>query len=451
MASSLSGIRSSVLPAFRQAIVRRHLPRMVDALLWLLAAGAMIGCSGSTTVKVVPSSSNISAGSPYYGSGLQFDVLNSLQVAQGDVDYRFRAAADGEMTGLLWYDIYVKGGSSATCTGSACECDGYGCGTGGATEVCVYLDDNTANHLPTDPLTQRGTGLQAAPLACVSPTNLRAGSVLRTDYFPSPARLTKGTLYHLHWHNSDPDAAHNFISVDDDCVWHPTDPRQPTAPDTDLAALSIYDDGSAIVARTITGDTPIFQLKYSDGTTQGQGYIGSWIDEPVDISGAAQVRELFTVSGASQKVTGVAVRVNRAAGNSPLQVTLAAGDGDVIEEGQIPASTFPLGAALTGDARASQSTTSAWGTYLFSSTHALAAGQTYALILSAPADTRYQDYGIEKGSAYGFLAGTYFSDGYGQFSLDDGGNWSGFTQSDGSATGRTNRTNADIQFYFTTE
>jgi hypothetical protein len=405
--------------------------------------------SGSATVSIAGPPQGTSTANSYYGSGIQFDVLDNLQVAQGDVDYRFRASATGDVTGFTWYDIYVKGGSTANCAGTQCECDGYGCGTGGTLEVCIYPDDNSPSHLPTDPLTQQSSGLQASPLACVSPANLRSGSVLRTETFPIPAQLTKGTLYHLHWHNSDPTAAQNFISVDDGCVWRPTTPRQPTVPDTDLATLSIYNNGVTVVANTMAGDTPIFQLNYSDGTTQGQGYIGSWIGEPVDISGAAQVRESFTVGTSNRTVTGISVRVNRVSGASPLLITLATSDANVIEQGQIPASAFPQGNALTSDTAASQNTTPAWGTYVFTSAHVLAAERSYELILSAAADTKYQDYGIEKGADYNFTSETFFSEGHGEFSIDDGGTWLGFTEPDSTSTGSTNHTNVDIQFYFT--
>jgi hypothetical protein len=407
--------------------------------------------AGSATVSVFTPVIPRQRISGYYGSGVQFDVLNNLQVAQGDVDYRFRAIANGALSSFLWYDVYVRGGATAGCSGVECECDGYGCGTGGAIEACIYPDDGTSSHLPTDPLTQQSTGLEKAPLACVGLSSLRTGPVVRTETFPDPPELVAGTLYHLHWHNSDPNPAANFVSVDDDCVWHATAPRQPTIPDTDLAATSIYYNSVKVVVNVVPTDTPIFQLNYANGITQGQGYIGSWNGAPADISGASEVRELITLRGSTRNVTGVSVRVNRVSGASALTVTLATADGNIIEQGKIPASTFPSGAALTGEAAASDNVIPAWGTYTFSSAHLLSAGQSYQLTLSAPEDTRYQDYGIEKGQGYNFTASTYFADGYGQFSIDNGLTWAGLTQPDGTPTGSVNHANADIQFYFATE
>ena len=407
--------------------------------------------AGSATVSVSALLSPPQRTSAYYGSGVQFDVLNNLQVAQGDVDYRFRALATGALSSFLWYDVYVSGGATAGCSGVECGCDGYGCGTGGAIEACIYPDDGTSSHLPADPLTQQSTGLEQQPLACVGLSNLRTGSVVRMETFPVSPELVAGTLYHLHWHNSDPNPGENFVSVDDDCVWHPTAPRQPTISDTDLAAMSIYYDGAKVVANIIPTDTPILQLNYVDGTAQGQGYLGSWNEAPADISGMSEVRELFTPSGSNRNVTGVSVRVNRVNGASPLTVTLATNEGNIIEQGDIPASQFPAGSALTADAALSKDVVPAWGSYVFSSAHVLVTGQSYQLILSAPEDTRYQDYGIEKGQGYGFTGRTYFSDGHGQFSIDNGLTWTGLTQPNGNPAGSVNSANADIQFYFATE
>jgi hypothetical protein len=400
----------------------------------------------AASITVTPAGTFAPA-NPHYGTGIQFDVLSNVQVAQGDVDYRFRAAASGAVRSFIWYDVYVRGGDTADCSGTGCECDGYGCGTGGALQICLYPDDGTMDHLPTDPLTQQSTGLQTPPLACVSPSNLRTGAVVRTETFSTPAPLVQGTLYHLHWHNSDPNPAANFVSVDDDCVWHPTIPRQPTVPDTDLAVTTIYDNGQKVVVNPVATDTPIFQLNYANGATQGQGYIDSWNVAAADISGADKVRESFTVSGPDRAVTGVSVRVNRVSGTSPLMVTLSTSAGNVIEQGEIPASQFPIGEALTSVAATSENVTPAWGSFTFSSPAVLAQGQTYQLVLSAPSDTVYQDYEIEKGIAYNFSTSTYFGDGYGQFSSNDGNSWTGFMQPGGA----TNSSNADIQFFFTTQ
>lgn len=380
-----------------------------------LSIPVIVGCA-----LMLPRGAAAQPGPQYYGSAIQMDVLDNQPVAESDVDYRFRAAASGPVTSFQWFNVYKKYGSGPG------TCDGYGCGTGGTISMCIYNDDGTENHL-----------WAGDPLSCVSSNKLRAGEFLRTDVFSVAPVLAAGKLYHLHWHNADPDPAKNYISVDGICVWHPTTPRQPTVPDTDLAVLS----GVKVVAT----DTPIFQLNYADGTAQGQGYKESWIGFSEPISGQAMVREKIAVTGRDRTVTGVSVRVNRAAGTGPLTVTLATDGGAVLERAEIPPAQFPRGDRLMKSAYMSQYALSVWGSVSFVSAHKLSAGQRYQLILSAPSDTEFQTYGIQRASGYNYSPSTYFADGYGQFSHDGGATWRGFSQSETITDGR----DADIQFYFT--
>lgn len=356
-------------------------------------------------------------GTAYYGCGIAGDSLNNHQVSTEDVDYRFRAASSSAITSLIWYDIAVvhdcppAGGQT------------YGCGDGGIIGICIETDDGSPDHLPT------GTSL-----GCLDVADPMSDG-LRTELFPDPPAVTAGTLYHIRWSNSSPDATNNFISVDAEFVWDATVPRQPTVPDSDWAVFR----GTTLQPR----DTPIFQLGYADGTVQGQGYMENWVSTAPTISGAHQVREQFTVSGAERTVRSVSVRLNRdaaSAGSSPLTITLAEADGTLIEQGTIPAAAFPAGSSSdTGDNH------HAWGGYSFATPRTLLAGQSYHLVLTAPADTVYRAQPIRRGPTYGFTPDTFFGDGYGQYSTDGGATWSGFDQPGGSS----NRDDADVQFYFT--
>jgi hypothetical protein len=356
----------------------------------------------------------------YYGPAVQMDVLDNLPVAEADVDYRFRAASGSIVNSFIWWDKYGKVKNSVQ------VCDGYGCGTGGSVDICIYLDDGKPDHIWT-----------GKPLGCVTDSNLRSGEQIRTETFPVSFQLDAGRLYHLHWHNTDANPVKNFISVNDICVWHPTKPRQPAIPDSDLAVI--------VGTKTVETDTPIFQLNYEDGTTQGQGYKESWNYMPEDISGGARTRELILVTGQVRTVKSLSVRVNRVSGNSALRVTLSTASGAVLEQGEIPAAIFPAGNRLTANSLASQYVTPTWGTYTFAIPRILRSNQYYQLILSAPADTVYQEYAIQKASVYGFSPRTFFADGHGEFSRDNGSTWAGFKQTEESR----NHTDADIQFYFT--
>src|SRR5262249_55374491 len=140
------------------------------------------------------------------------------------------------------------------------------------------------------------------------------------------------------------------------------------------------------------GYTSIMQLEYGDGLIQGHGYMEVWVGVPEPISGDRQVRESFTVSGSARTAASVAVRVARVSGTDSLTVRLEAADGTLIESGTILATALPT----------TTPTAYAWATYKFSNPHTLAVGQTYHLVLQAPATSVYQAFPVRKGSYYGF-------------------------------------------------
>jgi hypothetical protein len=129
-------------------------------------------------------------------------------------------------------------------------------------------------------------------------------------------------------------------------------------------------------------------------------------------------------------VSGVSVRVKRITGTSALQVRLETSSGALVEQGSIPASSFPT------------SGYGGWATLAFASGRTLSVGQGYRLVLSAPADTQYSTFVIREGGAFQFDPRTYFSDGQGEYNPGTG--WVGFDQ----PGGRTNLTLGDLQFYF---
>ena len=80
------------------------------------------------------------------------------------------------------------------------------------------------------------------------------------------------------------------------------------------------------------GETPIFDLAYSNGTHDGMGYIGALIGNYGVVSGSTSlVREHFTVSGGSRTISSAAVKVRRTSGSSPLVVRLEKGDGTLLD------------------------------------------------------------------------------------------------------------------------
>lgn len=355
------------------------------------------------------SSSTISAG--FYGSGLGANSLGNTPVGgafSNMASYRFLAKHSGVLEQARIYLIP--------------DHPGYAGGTGGTIQVTLNTDDGTPAHHPSS--TVLASYVIRNILSLASPT--RYFYLMK---FSSPPTLTAGQLYHFVFKNIDPNPLVNFLSVDDMYETPPTTPTQPTVSDTDAAVL-LSQEGGSWAQRP--GYTPIYELDFSSGVSEGIGYIEFWSGTPEAISGSQDVRETFTVSGSAIAVSSAAVRVARVNSNGPLVLRLENADGSLIDETDIPATQIP------------QSTSAApvyaWMSANFSSTHTLLPGQTYHLDLEAAAPTEYLAFPIRKGSAYGFQDTTYFSDGYAEFMQN--GSWVGWTQ-----WGATNRTDGDLQFY----
>jgi len=349
----------------------------------------------------------------YYGPGIGSDGLGNTTIGpnQNKLSYRIRVRHTGYLSAVQAYLIM--------------DHTGYWGGTSGSLLVSIQTDDGSSSHNPSGQ--KLTSSLLTNPDAVAIPTRY-----FPTFTFSAPAAVTAGEIYHVVFENTDPNPAVNFVSVDALYQAAAPKPGQPTMSDTDCAVL-LFSNYSVqgTVWKPRQGYTPVFQMDYEDGFTQGFGYMEVWVGAPQTISGTASVRETFTVSGASRTVSGMAVRVARLSGSAALTMRLESGDGTLIEQGDIAATSVPL----------NSSATYVWADYKFSSPHTLAIGQSYHLVLQSPASTVYQAYPIRKGSAYGYRSSTFFSDGFAQFL--QAGTWVGWTQ-----WGVTNRTDGDLQFYF---
>lgn len=354
------------------------------------------------------------AASSYYGSGIGSDGLGNTTIGpnKNKISYRMRVRHSGYIAAIHAYLIM--------------DHTGYWAGTGGELLVSIQTDDGTPSHNPT------GQKLTSSLL-----TNPDAVPV-PARYFPvftfsAPAAVTAGEIYHIVFENPDTNPTANYISVDSLYQAAAPRPSQPTITDTDCAVLLYADQGPSLgtLWQPRQGYTPIVQMDYDDGFTDGIGYMEAWVGAPQSISGSGSVREAFTVSGTSKVASSVAVRVARLSGSGDLTVRLEAGDGTLIEQGTIAATSIP----------SSTTATYFWASYKFSAPHTLASGQSYHLVLQSPSSTVYQEFPIRKGAYYGFKNTTFFPDGYAQF--QQAGNWIGWTQ-----WGVANRTDGDLQFYF---
>ena len=353
---------------------------------------------------------NCSDATGCYGPGIGSDGLANTVVggpAGNLVSYRFRAGHSGSLQQIHVYLMQSQAGYSA--------------GTGGQLRVTVNVDDGTTSHNPSS--TVLASYLLSKPL-----------SATPSIYFPvfvftAPPSLVAGQLYHIVFTDVDSNPVANYLSVNALYYENPSVPAQPTISDLDGAVL-LGGPGGTWAPRQ--GYLPVLELDYQDGFSEWNGYMEVWVGAPQNISGTAAVRETITVSGTSKNVASATVRVARLRGSDPLIVRLENGDGTLIEQGEIPAASIPLASPASY----------AWATFTFSSAHTLLPGQSYNLQFGAASTSTYQAFPIRKGVDYGFQNTTYFPDGYAQFKQT--GSWVGWTQ-----WGVTNRTDGDLQFFFT--
>jgi hypothetical protein len=343
-----------------------------------------------------------------YGPGLNSDALDNIPIGpnQTKVSYRFMAMHTGKVSKLHLF--LITDGSHA----------GYNAGNGGELLIQIQTDDGSSAHNPS--------GTTLASYQINEPNN---------DFpilsFSSQPTLEEGHLYHIVFTNVASSPSENYVSLDDLYMSPALNPMQPTMSNEECAVLTHSEYESWNV---FSNDTPVYQLDYTDGTTTGIGYMEVWVNAPQVIGGTHAVREAFTVSGSERVVSKFSIRVARTTGSAPLTVRLENANGNLIEQGTIPSADVPESSSSNPQYY--------WVTYTFSALRTLFEGDAYHVDLEASSGTSYQTFPIRKGSKESFSTSTFFPDGYAQFK--NGASWVGWTE-----WGQTNRTDGDLQFYFT--
>jgi hypothetical protein len=354
-----------------------------------------------------------------YGPGIGADSLANTPIGKSgiQVSCRFRADPGGAFQGARPYLIW------------SFKRRGYHAGSGGTLKVELQSDDGTPLHRPSGQ---------------VLATNVRRMALVETSdrFYPmlsfdrAPA-LQPGAFYHLVFSNTDPEPEGNFVSVNALYLKSGSAPLQPRLADSDWAMLMRSRTSPAWAIRRTPGSqdgfTPILEIDYAGGRSQGMGYVEFWMGAPRPVSCPARVREVFTVTGPDRKAASVAVRVRRLAGGAPLSLRLEQGDGKVLAEGRGEGAPACTPTASLGGCD--------WVGLTFPRPLTLASGRSYALVLSAPPDTRFEAFPMRKGSDKGFSDATLFADGHAEF--DPGGGWAGWEQ-----WGKSGLTNSDLQFFF---
>lgn len=418
MANVLASVPAQAGATYQWSVTGGTIPGINKNAAVYFTAGAVgtatvqcvVTLSGVQTVytQAIPVVAPLPVNSFYYGSGLSADSLANTVLggpSLNSASYRFQAKHASSLKGIRVFFIWSLLKS------------GYQAGGGGTIQVDLKADDGTAAHQPT-----------GDALATVSYGNILAQNNNYPELvFPSPAILTGGALYHLVFSNVDPTPTANYISLDSLYTDAQTAPMQPSIADTNFALLVRSGTGAWKLRQ---GFTPTLELEYGDGATQGNGYMEVWSTNPKTISGNAQVRETFKVSGPSRTFTRIMVRTQLVAGTSPLTLTLTEADGTLIEQGSVPAASVLQNA-------------SNWVTCTFPLSQALSSGVGYNLTLTSPADTQYLIFPIRKGLDKGFSNYTAFPDGYAQFTTTGSTGWAGWDM-----WGTPNLTTSDLQFMF---
>ena len=356
-----------------------------------------------------PGSTSSGASSVIYGPGLASDALNNTRVGTSNGykdDYRFKAKHSGKLTSFRPYIIWSTSKS------------GYHSGTGGTLLFELKTDDGSSEHRPSNNV-----------IASVVHANPLDKGFFPLISFPSSANLTEGQIYHITVTNIDSDPVNNYVSMDHLYKYSAEDPMQPNSSDLDWAEMQSWTGSDWKVRRE---NTPILALYYSDGHTEGTGYMEVWVGAPKSISGTSSIREKFTVSGGDRNIDELNIRLRRVSGSDSLTYKVQAQSGSVVQQGTIPASSVTTATRPT------------WVKAVFESTKKLLNGQSYYLVFTAPSSTVYEAYPIRQGVSYGYPKTTYFSDGYAQYS-QNGSTWYGWEQ-----WGVNDRKEQDLQFYFTT-
>ena len=300
--------------------------------------------------------------------------------------FAFRAEHTGRLQSVMVYLMYSTPHS------------GYSGGNGGSLLFEVQTD--------------RGGNPSGVALASCLHTDPMSKGNFPLITFGSPAKLTKGNLYHVVIQNADANPKENYVSVNSLYTFEKE--AQPIYPKANWYQLIRWPGNGWQSTDEEESYTPIMELRYGDGYAEGNAYMEVWTESTKRISGSSKVREVFTASS-SMTASRLALRVRRVSGK--LTVRLEKANGTLIKSVNVTA----------GDVFA-------WLTFPFSAT--LTKGQAYNLALSSSGE--YEAYPVRDGKDYGFT--TCFP-GYAQFTT--GAGWKGWDQ-----WGVTNRQDADLQFMF---
>jgi hypothetical protein len=176
--------------------------------------------------------------------------------------------------------------------------------------------------------------------------------------------VTAGQIIHIVVENIDPSPNTNYVTPYNFMyVFNATNPRQPKWNNVDMAFLGF---GGTQYPQSWTEDTrhtPNLDIRYTDGTYDGQPYmrVSSRSNSSLwgDIGGSMRTRARFPVSS-SISVDQMCMRVGRVSGSDPFRLELKNSSGTTLASGEVVGSGSWPAAVPSNDSAAGN-----WGCVSF--------------------------------------------------------------------------------------
>ncbi|MEM7275974.1 MAG: hypothetical protein AAF547_23055, partial [Actinomycetota bacterium] len=295
--------------------------------------------------------------------------------------------------------------------------NGYAGGTGGTVGITVAPDDGTG--LPDEGSLFAGRSevsfsLSGGAFAGGDRGDFVRNTLLGSWTFSQPIPVQAGQEYHIIFENLDPSPASNFISLDLVIDLLPDslkggDPIPSPARRSEFGFVEDRGSGWFLADTHDEGHwrTPIFEVTYADGATQGQGFMQYEASDAFTLAGTSAIRTTITVPE-DRSVSQLAARVAAQAGGTVI-LELTTLEGEVlrsVEVGTDGIGNYRNAVWAEGDVEPLT----------------LAAGEDYALVVRAGAGYSGTVVPLQAGLAYGFSPKSVFPFGTAQISAD-GQSW----------------------------
>ncbi|MEM9650554.1 MAG: hypothetical protein AAGA65_00570 [Actinomycetota bacterium] len=330
--------------------------------------------------------------------------LSNVPLRTNRATYRFTADRTGEVDSVRLYYIV---NTSRT---------GYANGTGGTVLMTVAPDDGSG--LPDEANLFAGRaeatfGLNGGAIIGDRSSYVRDTLFGRWD-FSEPIPVVAGQDYHIVFQNLDPDPTNNYVILDLVIDLLPdslqgSDPIPSPAARSEFGFVQSSGDGWRLADAHPEGhrQTPIFEVTYTDGNTQGQGFMQYEARGTFALTGSSAIRTTITVPE-DRTVSQFAARVGAQAGGAVI-LEMTTMDGEVLRS--VQASTDAVANyrnAVWAEGSVEPLT--------------LTAGTQYAFVVRAAPGYSGDVVPLQAGVNYGFAPKSVFPFGVAQTS-PDGSSW----------------------------